>query len=216
MSSPMPDALSSLADAHSSGARKDSILTSLNESGGSYRKAYNKGQAPATTKFRAVLDMLGFKRPSKAPANAMSSMLEAAARGNTKGFVIGGKDVGIMAHELGHLKHFGKPGGLERHGAMPMKSIGIGSLAGTLNTMLNKDEDSSLAISSAASAAGIPLVHREMAASNAGNKILKNLGSNRSLYKRLGAYKGLPTYALGALAPTLMHYAKKGLGGFDE
>jgi hypothetical protein len=133
-------------------------------------------------------------------------------RGPTPGIIYGiDRNASAIAHEVGHAlapKWVFNPSTIARS----QQAARLGTLFGSLGALFSRDETNSRNAALAGTAANLPLLALETDASIRGANILKRLGAR----SRIGAFIGLPTYALTAGIPLGAHYIKKLLGGFEH
>lgn len=172
--------------------------------------------------FPAVLDPGGVRRSAVVSRAGMGDNiwqafqelrsrkgLQNAAGSDLKGmaFVRRGTNPSILAHEAGHV--------LQHPGLLGTSMVSRkGPVAGLLGTLLSDDKDTGRNWALGGSLAGLPMVGVEMDASRRGAKLLKGMGAG--FKSRLGAYAGVPTYALFAAMPWLVHKFKGMAGGYNN
>ena len=121
------------------------------------------------------------------------------------------RNASAIAHEIGHAlapKFVFNPYTIGLSNA----ARNIGGGLGTVGALLSRDEANSRRSAIAGSLAQVPSLGIELDASIRGARLLRNLGAKSGM----GAFVGLPSYALMAAAPLGAHYTKKLLGGFEN
>lgn len=122
---------------------------------------------------------------------------------------------GILAHEAGHIAR-GKATTKWLNTTPKM----LGMLA-SLGSLFTNDEDKSLVASGAASALGGVTLLDEILASRKGSEMLQQAHALRRpntpmrMGTRMSPYIGLPSYALNAAMPMLLHEVRKRSGNLE-
>jgi len=117
----------------------------------------------------------------------------------------------ILAHEAGH----------GARGAAASRMLNILpkylNLGGMLGGLATDDENKSLALSAGGSAAGAVTTMDEILASRRGSQLLRSIPTSTAVPNRVfrGTYRGVPSYALSAALPLVLHYLRKQTGGFS-
>lgn len=115
---------------------------------------------------------------------------------------------GILAHEMGHLKH---PSWMLKKPLV--YATRLGAPAGLYGAMMTDNENTSLGIAGAGSALSAGLLGTELDASRRGFSMLRGMGSGRLAAAK--AFVGVPTYAAATVSPLIAHFLRKHLGAFD-
>jgi hypothetical protein len=114
----------------------------------------------------------------------------------------------VLAHEMGHAEQgttFRRLAGLGKGGS------GLGGLL----SLWSDHEDFARYAGIGGSAAMLPTLLNEFDASRRGSRLLKQVGE-KSMLKRLKAFAGMPTYALGATLPYAAYKLKDYFGGYSR
>ena len=134
-------------------------------------------------------------------------------------------DPHILAHELGHATQHnflkGKLGKGLRMGGMAT------SMAGNMGVLGTDDSAKARNYALLSNAGALPTLGIEAHASGKGSQLMKEVAKNQGTWDRLkglsklkyrlGAWKGVPTYAaLGLGMPWLTYAIKKSLGGYGK
>lgn len=134
------------------------------------------------------------------------------AIGGTKpAVVVSTRSPGVLAHEMGHIA----TPGYSKFRAKTQRAANLASALGPVAASLDPNEDRSLLIAGLSSAASIPTLASETAASVKGRDLLRQHTSAKGL-RSFGSFKGLPTYFIHAALPLMAWKLKKDTGGFGQ
>jgi len=134
---------------------------------------------------------------------------------------------GILAHELGHAEQYKNP--LYRKTIAPLSKVGrVASQFGMLAPIFTDNEQEARRNAKIAGVMQIPTLVEEIDASKRGSRILsKNMAKKPAIkgaksggtlaraMMKLRPFAGVPTYALGAIAPYLIYKYMKGRGLYE-